>query len=724
MNATRTHTRRGSAPTPSAALVAIAGAMIIAPASTAISQESVLARDNVPFFWTRYDGVTDDLLTAGLGVEGIRSATPPAFEDPVNPTPAELRRLAIYTNTRALVDTSEGGGYGRLYGPGVPLEPGGEPVPELIPGDEFITYANPWNPRRRVTVMVQVPDGFDPDRPCIVTGPSSGSRGVYGAIGTSGEWGLKKRCAVAYSDKGTGTGAHDLAEDTVNLIRGERADADTARRRANFIAPITDEERLAFDAALPDRFAFKHAHSERNPERDWDRDVLESIGSAFVVLNTAVRIDRFPDAPLFTPDNTIVIASSVSNGGGASIRAAELDGSGLIDGVAVSEPNINPVFTDAFVIRQGEGDALERHSRPLYDYVTLVNVYQGCANLAEPDAPLNPIAVNPTFRELAVNRCASLRDKGLLESETLEEQAAEAQAIINEAGLLPEQNVVLPSHWFLQVPQAITVTYANAYGRFSVLDDLCGYSFGATDPATGAPVPLSPEAEAALFATSSGIPPTGGIDLVNDLAPGGPTSSRLSVSPSTGRADENLDGALCLRALATGRDPVSGEPLAGEELGDALRVQEGIQEVLGTGDLGGTPAVIVHGRADANLALNHTSRSYFGLNRVVEGEETNLRYYEILDAQHLDALLPVPGFAAAFIPLHHYLIEALNLMWDHLTEDAPLPPSQVVRAEPRGAAGEDGAVPPLTLANLPPIEQAPEPGERITFDGGEVFIPD
>jgi hypothetical protein len=37
-------------------------------------------------------------------------------------------------------------------------------------------------------------------------------------------------------------------------------------------------------------------------------------------------------------------------------------------------------------------------------------------------------------------------DKGLLESDTPEEQAAEAEAIVNEVGLLPEQNVVLPSH--------------------------------------------------------------------------------------------------------------------------------------------------------------------------------------------------------------------------------------------------------------------------------------
>ena len=51
-------------------------------------------------------------------------------------------------------------------------------------------------------------------------------------------------------------------------------------------------------------------------------------------------------------DNTVVIASSVSNGGGASLRAAEQDREHLIDGVAVSEPNVNPVFDGSFTINQ------------------------------------------------------------------------------------------------------------------------------------------------------------------------------------------------------------------------------------------------------------------------------------------------------------------------------------------------------------------------------------
>ncbi len=37
--------------------------------------------------------------------------------------------------------------------------------------------------------MIQVPESFDINNPCIITGTSSGSRGIYGAIATSGSGG-------------------------------------------------------------------------------------------------------------------------------------------------------------------------------------------------------------------------------------------------------------------------------------------------------------------------------------------------------------------------------------------------------------------------------------------------------------------------------------------------------------------------------------------------------
>ena len=91
----------------------------------------------------------------------------------------------------------------------------------------FLVFADDGTGRQNVTLMVQIPASFSLDAPCIVTAASSGSRGVYGAIATAGEWGLKHGCAVAYTDKGTGNGAHDLAANMANSLQGLRTPADT-----------------------------------------------------------------------------------------------------------------------------------------------------------------------------------------------------------------------------------------------------------------------------------------------------------------------------------------------------------------------------------------------------------------------------------------------------------------------------------------------------------------
>ncbi|HZA65615.1 MAG TPA: 3-hydroxybutyrate oligomer hydrolase family protein [Geminicoccaceae bacterium] len=703
---------------PAAASACIIASTVAIAFGAMADEPRTLTYKGEPVLHTTYDPASEsDLLTSGLGVSGIQSATPPQPADPVAPTAEELRTIAIYNNTRALVDTTTAGGYGRLYGPGVPLEPG-HAVDELIFGDEFLVFSDRGT-TENVTMMVQVPLAFDPEQPCIVTGPSSGSRGVYGAIGTSGEWGLKRGCAVAYTDKGTGTGAHDLTQDTVNLIRGEREQADAAGDASSFTAPVDPAEQASFNEEAPFRFAFKHAHSRDNPERLWGGHVLESIRFAFFVLNEVIRPERFPDAKIFWRGNTIVIGSSVSNGGGATILAAERDWRGLIDGIAVSEPNVNPVFDERFVIRQGDREPVTRHSQPLYRYTTLLNVFQGCANLANPDAPSFD-----AFASLYQARCQALEEKGLIAGDTVEEQAAAAQRLVNEAAILQEQNLVQPIQWILNVPQAIAVTYANAYARASVLDGICGYSFGFTVPSADPPpanvfqpAPLPDAAEAIIFGTSSGIPPTGGVDLINDRSVGGPLSNRFSISPSSGLADENLDGALCLRALALGEDPVTHEPLDRREGELARRIQAGIEQILAKGDLHGTPTIIVTGRADGVIPPNHGSRAYFGLNQLVDGDDSRLSYVEVENAQHLDALIPV--FPTTYVPLHHYFLQALDLMFAHLSDHAALPASQVVRPQPRQAADQD-----LLLGNLPPIEQAPDEGDRIEFIDDAVVIPE
>lgn len=678
-----------------------AGAVAVSGAAFAHDDDGFVPPKNIVH--TRYDGVTNDLLTAGLGKTGLGSATAPTVSSP--PTAEELRRLAIHVNYRALIDPTAGGGYGVLYGPNVTVDGVATTNEGLIPGDEYIAFAADRHNRKNVTLMVQVPDSFDPKKACIVTAPSSGSRGIYGAIATAGEWGLKHGCAVAYTDKGSGTGAHDLQTNTVNLLRGERADAAAAGGNSIFTADVSDAQRAAFNAATPNRLAFKHAHSQQNPEKDWGRNVLDSIRFAFHVLN-----QKYPSSHgrvAITKRNTIVIASSVSNGGGASVRAAEQDEEGLIDGVAVGEPNVNPVYDRRFWIVQDGRPPLHGHSKPLMDYITLVNVFQGCANLATANAtaPLNLAG--------SAARCANLQAKGLLTAATTADQAAEAQKIINDFGILPEQNLVQPGYWFANVSQSISVTYANTYGRVSVLDNLCAYSFAANGGVAGGPaVPLAPASLAAIFGTSNGIPPTSGVALFNNAAPGGPKEDRGSTP------DQNLDGALCLRSLATGKNAVGGAPLTGQSRFDARRIDEGVDRILASGDLRGLPAVFVTGRNDGILPINFTSRAYFGRNQVVEGKRSRLRYYEVTNAHHLDAFNAFAGYNSAYIPLHRYYIQAMDLMYDHLRAGKKLPPSQVVHTTPRGAGA-----PAITAANVPPITPTPNASDLITFSAGQVRIP-
>ena len=65
-----------------------------------------------------YDGTSDDLLTAGFGQSGLPTATAlPA--DAAHPTAAELRKLTVVNQYRALKDTRPAAGYGTLFGPAV-----------------------------------------------------------------------------------------------------------------------------------------------------------------------------------------------------------------------------------------------------------------------------------------------------------------------------------------------------------------------------------------------------------------------------------------------------------------------------------------------------------------------------------------------------------------------------------------------------------------------------
>jgi hydroxybutyrate-dimer hydrolase len=662
---------------------------------------------------TEYDGNSDDLLTAGLGKTGLAGAAP-GYAVMTSPTAAELRRNAIYTNYRALLDMTAAGGYGVLYGPNVALSGAVIAGEGKVAGGEYIAYSDDATGRRNVTLLVQVPTSFDTKQPCIVTATSSGSRGIYGAI-SAGEWALKRGCAVAYTDKGTGAAPHDLQNDTVPLIDGTRTTAAAAGQGAAFRAALTDAQRSSFNAATPNRFAFKHAHSQQNPEKDWGRFTLQAVQFAFYVLNERLGERRADGTRLqsFVRNNTLVIASSISNGGGAALAAAELDDEGWIDAVAVSEPAVELPADPGVSIRRG-ATAVPVSAKTLIDFTTYAQVFQSCASLAPSlaGAPYQA-AYAAGFATLAGARCASLKAKGLLAAVGTPALAEEALAKLRSYGWEAEAQVLHPSLAAFEVAPAVAVTFANGLARAGVQERLCGYGYGAAS-AAGVPQALDADSLAGMFATGNGVPPTSNVQLLNENAVGGPVRDLLSRSPSTGSLDMNLDGALCLRNLVDGSGSL------------AQRLQTGVNETRRSGNLRGKPAVIVHGRDDALLPVSHTSRPYTALNKRVEGTASKLSYIEVTNAQHFDSFIGLPsvlpGYDSRYIPLHVYLNQALDAVWAHLKNGTALPPSQVVRTVPRG--GTPGEAPAITAANVPAISATPTAANRIDYANGVLTIPD
>lgn len=668
---------------------------------------------------------TQDLLTAGLGISGIKGSTP-AYVDPANPTALELRRNALYSNYRGLVDYTTNGGFGSLYGPNIDVS--GNPTlgEGLIPGKEYVASYDDGSGMKRSVFAVLVPNSFNTSNPCIVAGPSSGSRGVYGAIATAGEWGLKRGCAVVLSDAGKGMGLYDMMDDTVHKIDGTRATRANAGSLSHFAANISDGARAAFNALFPNRLALKQAHSQQNPEKDWGSDTLRSINYAFYVLNDLYGATTSEGKQVVLHSaNTMVIAASVSNGGGAVLLAAEQDTQGLIDGVVAAEPNIQPNTTSGYSV-VFNGSPVSAKGKSLYDYFTYANLYQPCAALATAATMGETSIYNyipfASLTTIATNRCTALAGSGLVTGANTTERANDALAKLRAYGWTTDHDTMHNAHYGLGNAAIITMMYSNAYGRFSVTDNICGLSAAAVT--SGNPVAIGANAKAQSFATGNGTVNGTPASVVYNDSVGGAKVWSAGISPSTSLADFSYDSALCLRALATGRNPVTDAALTSgttPTLAQSQAVNQGISEVQATGNLRSKPAIIVAGRSDALIPVNHAGRAYAGLSKVQEGNTSNLRYLEVTNAQHFDGFLPFSGFDNRFVPLHVYFNRAMDSMYAKLKNGTALPDSQVVRTTPRG--GTAGAAPAITAINVPVYPATPAGADAITLSGSGITVP-
>ncbi|MEF9978809.1 MAG: 3-hydroxybutyrate oligomer hydrolase family protein [Thermomonas sp.] len=537
----------------------------------------------------------DDLLTAGLGLAGLRGMAPPAFADAAHPTAEELRRRALWANWRGIADLAPGGGYGELYG-----------SVASVPGREFSAFATVPGAMQPHRVLLQLPDDFDTAKRCVVVAASSGSRGIYGAIAVAGAWGLPRGCAVAYTDKGAGTDYFDLDAGQGIDAAGQVAGADAA---------------LAFKpTASGAGVAWKHAHSQDNPEADWGRHVKQAAEFALATLN-----EQLPQLARFTFDNTRVIAVGISNGGGAVLRAAELDGDWL-DAVVAGEPN---------VLVEGHG------ARSLYDYTTEAALLMPCAlpALGLPAAPG------------ADAKCAVLARQGVVSGSDLKAQQQDALAKLRATGWTDAALRAGSISVGFDLWRAVGVGYASAYGRYSQEAHPCGYRYSAL-AADLSPRAATDAERAAWWADASGIPPGAAVGIVDPNA----------------ATDLGLSGLQCLRALWTSKGA------------DAQRVRKGIAETRAGLPRNGLPVIVIHGTDDGLVPQAFSSAPYVAM---AQAAGRDVRYWQVRNAQHFDAFLGFPQYGAVYLPLLPYVYEALDRVDAHLDGKGALPVDAVIATVPR-----------------------------------------
>lgn len=435
----------------------------------------------------------DDLLTAGLGLDGLRIAPPPRFADPARPTAVELRRRALWSSWRGIADLRPGGGFAEVYG--------GAPA---VPGREFHAYATLPGAIHPHRVMLQLPDAFDPRRRCLVVTASSGSRGIYGAVAVAGAWGLPRGCAVVSTDKAAGSDYFDLDSGTGCLSDGTRAPAGTPG-----LAFVPDAPAGASGVAV------KHAHSKDNPEADWGRHLRQAAEFALQAMDEAL-----PGQAPFTFDNTRIVAVGISNGGGAVLRAAE-DGDAWLDAAVAGEPN---VFVDA------------HGARSLYDYATEAALLMPLAQMHLPDLP--PALMDALSTPELAGVWARLSAAGLVHGADPLAQARSAHERLRDGGWTgPALRAAALSTGF-DLWRALAVTYASAYGRCGVGEHPCGFGFAAHHLDLS-PRPATAVERAAWWSDASGIPPGPGAGLVD---------------PSLAPPEFGLAGLRRLRALHDGDD--------------------------------------------------------------------------------------------------------------------------------------------------------------------------
>ena len=210
--------------------------------------------------------------------------------------------MRSWSSWRGIADLTPGGGFGDVY----------TAACRRCPAASSPAYARIPGARQPHRVLVQVPDSFDALAAlCLVVAASSGSRGIYGAIAVAGSWGL----------------AHGSRRRLYRQGRRQRLPTNWTPRPASRQDGTPASTRRV--GLHPSRVRQPRRESPSNtPIRVTTR---KQTGAATCCRRCSSACShwtaptRNPEAE-FTAANTRTLGVGVSNGGGAVLRAAEIEG--------------------------------------------------------------------------------------------------------------------------------------------------------------------------------------------------------------------------------------------------------------------------------------------------------------------------------------------------------------------------------------------------------------
>ena len=489
-------------------------------------------------------------------------------------------------------------------------------------------------------MAVQIPDSFNAAAPCVVLGPSSGSRGVYGAIGIGGRVGpeaqLRRRAHRCRQ------GHRPLRPDgrhasTRSTARAPRAAA--AGTLAHFAADVTDAARAAYNALFPNRLALKQAHSQLNPEKDWGSDTLAAARYALYALN-----DRYGTRGNPTPFNA---------GQHARHRAARCPtaaprccarpnrtAKGLIDGVVAGEPVAEMPTTVGYGIQVGglAGRRLRQDAgrlrRPTATSTSPAprwraggpwprSSFFNYIGLARHDGP----------RRGALHRPAA---KGLVTGADIAAQSLDALEQAARVRLDDDNDQMHNAHYALGNGPILSAMYPMSVRPLLGARQRLQHELRRRSTPRARWWPSRRAAKAQSFALANGTANGTPASVVYNDSVGGAQvlEVRHLALDRRGRTSASTTRCASVRwspaSTETGAALTATRRSTGRRAAQSDAVRAGIAEVMLNGNLRGKPTIIVAGRSDALVPVNNNARAYTAYNRVGRGRRpARLRYIEV-----------------------------------------------------------------------------------------------